>query len=112
MFLSSLLLDFFLNNTGDNRSDDSSSSYSEVLNRGDETSRNKVVSFHQSDSDDLSLKVMENDTLRMRNPLQPFLRGQYKKLGKLGLSCDHIVLKISRFNKLLIKRCNKRIETN
>ncbi|XP_044749325.1 uncharacterized protein LOC123310035 [Coccinella septempunctata] len=73
-------LHFFLNKSGDNRSDDSSSSYSEVLNRGDENGRNKVVSFHQSDSDDLSFKVMGSDSLRMRNPLQPFLRGRYNKL--------------------------------
>ncbi|KAK9870855.1 hypothetical protein WA026_009815 [Henosepilachna vigintioctopunctata] len=73
-------LHFYINKSGDNRSDDSSSSYSEVLNKNDEKSRSKVISFHQSDSDELSFKVMGRTSLRMRNPLQPFLRGRYSKL--------------------------------
>ncbi|KAL3267437.1 hypothetical protein HHI36_011564 [Cryptolaemus montrouzieri] len=73
-------LHFYSFKSGDNRSDDSSSSYSEVFSKNYEKCKKKVVSFHQSDSDDLSFKVMSRNSLPMKNPLQTFIRGRYTKL--------------------------------
>ncbi|KAJ8919595.1 hypothetical protein NQ315_002217 [Exocentrus adspersus] len=63
---------------GDHHSDESSSSNSET--RMDKH-LNKLVSFHQSDSDDMSLSVAvaralnQRTSLRMKHPIHNFLRG-------------------------------------
>ncbi|VEN38708.1 unnamed protein product [Callosobruchus maculatus] len=61
---------------GNNHSEDSSSSNSEIRN---EKHRNKLVSFHQSDSDDMSFSVVkalrQKAALRMKHPVNNFLRG-------------------------------------
>ncbi|CAH1111470.1 unnamed protein product [Psylliodes chrysocephalus] len=70
-------LHLYVNKPGDN-SDASSSSNSEIRT---EKHRNKLVSFHQSDSDDMtfSISVAKNlnprTSLRMRNPMYNFLKG-------------------------------------
>lgn len=73
--------------SGDNQSDDSSSSNSEAKmpEKGEQSRR--LASFHQSDSDDMSLglvvaRAMGNrNSLRMKHPLQTFLKGRYNRLG-------------------------------
>ncbi|CAH1955107.1 unnamed protein product [Acanthoscelides obtectus] len=61
---------------GNHHSEDSSSSNSEIRN---EKHRNKLVSFHQSDSDDMSFSVVkalrQKAALRMKHPVNNFLRG-------------------------------------
>lgn len=74
-----LLSDLLFNKQGDNHSDESSSSNSEL--RPDKH-HNKVVSFHQSDSDDMSISIAvakalnSKASLRMKHPLDSFFRGQ------------------------------------
>lgn len=72
--------------SGDNQSDDSSSSNSEIK-ATDRSHVKRVASFHQSDSDEMSLglavaRAMGNrNSLRMKHPLQTFLKGRYNRLG-------------------------------
>lgn len=74
----------YVNKSGDNQSDDSSSSNSEA--NMPEKHNNKQLSI-QSDSDELSLgfvvaRAISNRTsLRMKNSLQNFFRGRYSRLG-------------------------------
>lgn len=75
---------------GDNQSDDSSSSNSEARPAERNNSR-RLASFHQSDSDDMSLglvvRAMGNrNSLRMKHPFQTFLRGRYNRLGRTNLT--------------------------
>ncbi|XP_050512628.1 G patch domain-containing protein 2 isoform X1 [Diabrotica virgifera virgifera] len=70
-------LHLYTNKAGENRSDDSSSSNSEIRS---EKHRSKLVSFHQSDSDDMTFsmtvdKTFNQRTLRMRHPMYNFLKG-------------------------------------
>nr|CAI5866772.1 unnamed protein product [Callosobruchus analis] len=70
-------LHLYVNKSGGNHhSEDSSSSNSEIRN---EKHRNKLVSFHQSDSDDMSFSVVkalrQKAALRMKHPVNNFLRG-------------------------------------
>lgn len=72
--------------SGDNQSDDSSSSNSETK-APERNSARRLASFHQSDSDDMSLglvvaRAMGNrNSLRMKPPFQTFLKGRYNRLG-------------------------------
>ncbi|XP_018560855.1 G patch domain-containing protein 2 isoform X2 [Anoplophora glabripennis] len=71
-------LHLYLNRPGDHHSDESSSSNSEMRT---DKHRNKLVSFHQSDSDDMSLSIAvakalnQRTSLRMKHPIHNFLRG-------------------------------------
>lgn len=73
------LSDLLFNKQGDNPTDESSSSNSEL--RADKH-HNKLVSFHQSDSDDMSISVAvakalnSKAALRMKYPLNSFFRGK------------------------------------
>lgn len=77
------LLDLFFNKQGENHSDESSSSNSELRT---DKHRNKLVSFHQSDSDDMSISIAvakalnSKATLRMKHPLNSFFRGRYQTI--------------------------------
>lgn len=74
------ILDLFFNKQGNNHTDESSSSNSEL--RPDKH-RSKLVSFHQSDSDDMSISIAvakalnTKAALRMKHPLNSFFRGKY-----------------------------------
>lgn len=78
--LKGCILDLYLNRPGDHHSDESSSSNSEMRT---DKHRNKLVSFHQSDSDDMSLSIAvakalnQRTSLRMKHPIHNFLRGKY-----------------------------------
>ncbi|KAJ8972819.1 hypothetical protein NQ317_008736 [Molorchus minor] len=70
-------LHLYLNKPGDHHSDESSSSNSEIRT---DKHRNKLVCFHQSDSDDMfSITVAkalnQRTSLRMKHPIHNFLRG-------------------------------------
>lgn len=71
-------LDLYISKSGDNHSDDSTSSNSELKS---EKHRNKLISFHQSDSDDMSFTVAvaralnQRTSLRMKHSFHNFLRG-------------------------------------
>lgn len=79
--LKGCILDLYLNRPGDHHSDESSSSNSEMRT---DKHRNKLVSFHQSDSDDMSLSIAvakalnQRTSLRMKHPIHNFLRGTYR----------------------------------
>lgn len=82
--------DLYCNKSGDNQSDDSSSSNSEAKGPTTAAERGgsrRLASFHQSDSDEMSLglvvaRAMGNrNSLRMKPPLQAFLKGRYNRLG-------------------------------
>lgn len=80
--------ELFFNKQGDeHHSDGSSSSNSEL--RPDKH-RNKLVSFHQSDSDDMSISIAvakalnSKASLRMKHPLNSFFRGEYVLLSHLS----------------------------
>lgn len=79
--------ELFFNKQGDtHHSDGSSSSNSELRT---DKHRNKLVSFHQSDSDDMSISIAvakalnSKASLRMKHPLNSLFRGKY-------LLLDHI----------------------
>lgn len=78
--------DFYVK-SGDNQSDDSSSSNSETRSAERGGHPKPLVSFHQSDSDEMPLglvvaRAMGNrNSLRMKNPFQTFLKGRYNRLG-------------------------------
>ncbi|XP_023012607.1 uncharacterized protein isoform X2 [Leptinotarsa decemlineata] len=71
-------LHLYVNKPGENHSDESSSSNSEI--KGDKH-RNKLISFHQSDSDDMSFSITvakalnQRTSLRMKHPIHNFFRG-------------------------------------
>lgn len=73
------LSDFLFNKQGDNHTDESSSSNSELRT---DKHRNKLVSFHQSDSDDMSISIAvvkalnSKVALRMKHPLNSLFRGE------------------------------------
>ncbi|RZC34541.1 uncharacterized protein BDFB_002464 [Asbolus verrucosus] len=74
----------YMNNSPDNQADDSTSSNSETRN---EKTSHRIASFHQSDSDEISLnmaiaKVMHNkSSMRMKHALHSYVRGRCSKLG-------------------------------
>lgn len=73
--------------SGDNQSDDSSSSNSESKIPERNSNPRRLASFHQSDSDEMSLGLVvtraigNRNSLRMKAPFQAFLRGRYNRLG-------------------------------
>ncbi|KAK9738294.1 hypothetical protein QE152_g10017 [Popillia japonica] len=80
-------LHIYTNKSGDNQSEDSSSSISEI--RIQDRNRAKyATSFHHSDSDDMSLSLTvaraintRSHSLRMKNSIQAFIRTRYSKIG-------------------------------
>uniref|UniRef100_A0A6P7GNR9 Uncharacterized protein LOC114339010 n=1 Tax=Diabrotica virgifera virgifera TaxID=50390 RepID=A0A6P7GNR9_DIAVI len=107
-------LHLYTNKAGENRSDDSSSSNSEIRS---EKHRSKLVSFHQSDSDDMTFsmtvdKTFNQRTLRMRHPMYNFLKGKKLKKDTCNV-CDHLESKIKHCvdnDKLLILRKEKDLQ--
>lgn len=75
----------YINNSADNQGDDSSSSNSEVRN---DQNPNRLASFHQSDSDEMSLNmviaraIQNKQSMRMKSALNSYVRGRCTKLGK------------------------------
>lgn len=73
--------------SGDNQSDDSSSSNSEAKPALERNNARRLASFHQSDSDEMSLglavaRAMGNrNSLRMKASFHSFLKGRYNRLG-------------------------------
>lgn len=86
-FACNVLIDIYTNKSGDNQSEDSSSSISEI--RIQDRNRAKyATSFHHSDSDDMSLSLTvaraintRSHSLRMKNSIQAFIRTRYSKIG-------------------------------
>ncbi|KAG5892032.1 hypothetical protein JTB14_029662 [Gonioctena quinquepunctata] len=71
-------LQLYVNRPGENHSEESSSSNSEM--KADKH-RNKLISFHQSDSDDMSFSITvakalnQRTSLRMKHPMHNLFRG-------------------------------------
>lgn len=82
-FVPCSILDLYTNKSGDNHSDDSSSSNSEA-NMSEKHHNKQPI---QSDSDELSLgfvvaRAISNRTsLRLKNSIHSFFRGRYSPLG-------------------------------
>lgn len=79
-----IFIDFYVNKSGDNQSEDSSSSNSEIRH----LDKNRTKPIHHSDSDDISFSLSvsrvignRSHSLRMKHAMQPLFRGKYNRLG-------------------------------
>lgn len=79
-----IITDFYVNKSGDNQSEDSSSSNSEIRH----LDKTRAKQIHHSDSDDMSFgfavsRVIGNrsQSLRMKHAMHPLFRGRYNRLG-------------------------------
>lgn len=84
-FLTISVVDFYVNKSVDNQSEDSSSSNSEIRLYD----KNRTKPIHHSDSDDMSFGISvgrcmgsRSHSLRMKHSMQPLFKGKYNRLGK------------------------------
>ncbi|XP_019866336.2 G patch domain-containing protein 2 [Aethina tumida] len=94
-----------INKSGDNPTDESSSSNSEGRNKV----HSKISSFHQSDSDDVSFNftvskvINQRTSLRMKHPINNFLRGVSHSLESDSLN-EHSPARPNLRRKRKLKR--------